>query len=265
MELNGKIWRIDMEAKSSQLKRITVILLTVCFVLSITASAVVAAAEKPIPGIVPPNSEFHGKTYAEWSVKWWEWVFSIPVDRNPLLDDGTGKFTTAAQSGDVWFLAGSWKETPPDAINLDVPEGKAIFFPIINAESSKIEGFGNNEAELRSDVEKTIGYVTDKSASVDGKVIENLDKYKAESDLFVLWLPPDNVKGQPTNVLGISVGQKRSSSIAVADGYWIMLKPLPAGKHTIKIYGKAEIPDHPAFVTKMTYNLNVIPKNQKKP
>jgi hypothetical protein len=254
-----------MEVKHRQFKKTVAILLTVCFVLSITASAVVAAGEKPILGVVPPNSNFHGKTYAEWNAKWWKWVFSIPKSCNPLFDDGTGKFTTAAQSGDVWFLAGSWKETPPDAINLNVPEGKAIFFPIINAESSKIEGFGNNKAELRSDVEKTIGYVKDKKAIVDGKVIKNLDNYKAESDLFVFWLPPDNVQGHPTNVLGISVGQKRSSSIAVADGYWIMLNPLSVGKHTITIYGRAVFLDGSEFVTKMTYNLNVIPKNHKRP
>jgi hypothetical protein len=44
-------------------------------------------------------------------------------ERNPLFDDGTGKNPIAAQSGNVWFLVGIWKENPPGTITLNVPEG----------------------------------------------------------------------------------------------------------------------------------------------
>lgn len=243
----------------------------VAIILGILVLApMVAAAENPNPGVVPPDSIFNGKSYGEWSAAWWQWIFSIPKDSNPLYDDGTGKFTTAAQSGDVWFLAGSWNNPPTTEIHLNVPEGKAIFLPIINAESSKIEGYGANEAELRSDVEKTIGWVNVKKAIVDGNNLQNLDNYLVESDLFTFWLPPD-VKGEPNNALGISTGNKGSESIAVAAGYWIMLKPLSPGEHTIYIYGMAVLPPKPnptdkpspsKFVTEMTYKINVIPKNK---
>jgi hypothetical protein len=54
---------------------------------------------------------------------WWKWVSSIPKERNPLFDDGTGKNPIAAQSGNVWFLVGIWKENPPGTITFNVPEG----------------------------------------------------------------------------------------------------------------------------------------------
>jgi len=48
---------------------------------------------------------------------------SIPKERNPLFDDGTGKNIITAQSGNVWFLVGIRKENPPGTITFNVPEG----------------------------------------------------------------------------------------------------------------------------------------------
>ena len=47
-----------------------------------------------------------GNSYAQWTEKWWQWVLSIPEDKNPL-NDQTGKNCSTAQSGNVWFLAGT--------------------------------------------------------------------------------------------------------------------------------------------------------------
>ncbi|OEU41428.1 hypothetical protein BGV40_14985 [Methanosarcina sp. Ant1] len=208
----------------------------------------VAAAGNPNPGVVPVNSNFHGKTYGDWSADWWKWALSIPADRNPLYDDGTGKFTTEAQSGDVWFLAGSWVGTKE--INCKVPVEKAIFFPIINAECSRIEGNGETEEELRACANDLMNHVTVTKVTVDGRQLKDLDDYRVESDIFLFKLPKDNI-------LGLHPGSSKS----VSDGYWIMLKPLSAGKHKIHIYGKAVgvLPDGSDFVTEMTYNLDVQP------
>src|SRR5207302_2056669 len=53
------------------------------------------------PGILPPQSHAYGKTYVEWSVKWWQWVFSLPATNSPILDTGD---CSAGQSGHVWCL-----------------------------------------------------------------------------------------------------------------------------------------------------------------
>ena len=213
----------------------------------------VAIAENPNPGVLPVDSTPFGKTYGEWSEEWWKWIFLIPSSSNPLYDK-TGEFCAEGQSGNVWFLAGSWIGT--EELTCKVPAGKAIFFPIINVECSTIEGYGGTEEELRYSANDIMNHVTVTKVTVDGKPLQNLKDYQRESDLFVFKLPENNVLGLPAG-----------SSPAVSDGYWIMLAPLSAGKHTIYIYGKAEnvFPDGSDFVTEMTYNLDVQPKSQMKP
>lgn len=260
-----------------QIKKTMAILLTVCFVLSITAATVSSKAEDPNNNVVPAESRFLGnpnhyvvpvgqlylgKTYADWSVEWWKWVLLIPADRNPLFDDESGKFTTEAQSGDVWFLAGSWIGTTD--LNINVPAGKALFLPVVNVEGSKIEGLGNTQKELRAYSSGIIDNVIEKTATIkkdDGNE-ENLENYRMGSKLFVFKLPAKNniltASGEKTPS-GELVTVPPYSSPAVSDGYWILVKPLPVGKYTIHIYGKIQLSPTP-FVTEMTYHITVKPK-----
>lgn len=201
----------------------------------------VAAADDVNPGVYPVDSVICGKTYGEWSAEWWKWIFSIPASSNPLMDDGSGKFFEG-QSGDVWFLAGSWNGNTK--LKCEVPAGKAIFIPIINGEGSTIEGNGETEEELRETANYYMDCVTVIEATVDGKPLNKLKNYRVESGLFKFRLPKDNV-------LGLQPGSSKS----VADGYWIMLEPLSPGKHEIYVRGKAPKLD---FETKMTYCITVV-------
>jgi hypothetical protein len=229
-------------------------LIVVAIILGIMVLApMVAAAGNPNPGVVPVNSNFHGKTYGEWSAEWWKWSLSIPYTNNPVRDE-SGEFCAEGQSGNVWFLAGTWGGNITR--NCTIPTGKALFFPIINYECSQIEGNGNNEQELRYNTTPTINNVTFKEVIIDGKNLKDLDKYRVTSGLFVFWLPPDNV-------LGIETGPDGNSSISVSDGYWVMLTPLSAGKHTIHIHGELKVSDEFTFKTQVTYNLNVVPERRK--
>lgn len=55
---------------------------------------------------------------------------------------------------------------------------------------------------------------------------------------------------------------------AVADGYWLLLNPLPPGKHTIFVSADAAFPDSTVvglkgpFHFEATYNLTVAPRGQ---
>ncbi len=134
--------------------------------------------------------------------------------------------------------------------NCNIPVGKAIFFPIFNNEGSEIEGYGDNEAALRAYATQYDKDITLLEVIVDGKSLKDLNNYRATSDLFDIWLPPNNVWDIPTGPDGIS-------SISVSDGYWIMLAPLSAGKHTIHIHSKLVFDDGSDFETEVTYNLEV--------
>jgi len=224
----------------------------VAIILGILVLAPLAAAAKnPNPGVLPVNSHPYGMTYGEWSAEWWQWALSIPADRNPVTDT-SGEFCAEGQSGKVWFLAGTFGTT--ETRSCTIPAGKALFFPIINCESSEIEYGFTTEAEMRADATATINAVTDLKVEVDGKELKDLWSYRVQSGLFTIWLPQDNVLD-----LEIPTGEGVSSD-TVSDGYWIMLAPLSAGEHTIHIHGEVD----GVFVTDVTYYLTVVPKGSTK-
>src|SRR5205807_9583895 len=143
------------------------------------------------PEAFPPNSHPHGQTYGEWSAAWWRWAFSIPVDQNPLLNNGD---VTVGQTDHVWFLAGTVIATANDqgqivgqvTRDVTIPSGTALFFPLINTECSTLEGNGTTEQELRACAHMAIDAVPVDSlfTVLDGKSLVNLGDYRAQSPLF---------------------------------------------------------------------------------
>jgi hypothetical protein len=76
-------------------------------------------------------------TYGEWSAKWWQWVYSIPLETNPQFQ---GVFPnppavvdcSVGQSGPVWFLGADFGGIAVRECKDPVPPGVSIFFPVIN-------------------------------------------------------------------------------------------------------------------------------------
>jgi hypothetical protein len=64
-------------------------------------------------------------TYAEWTARWWQWLLSIPEDRNPAADQ-TGENCDEGQSGPVWFLAGTFGGLNERVCT--IPAGKSLLF-----------------------------------------------------------------------------------------------------------------------------------------
>jgi hypothetical protein len=196
-------------------------------------------------GILPPPFEWYGRTYEEWSAQWWQWAFSLPIDQNPFYDEG-GTCANGAngQSGPVWFLTGVINTSGTAVRNCTVPEGVALFVPLINAECSTLEAppfFGSNEKELRACVKRI--KIKNVFAEIDGVRVPNVTRYKAMSPLFEFTAPDNNVLGVPP-----------ATGESVADGYYLLLDPLSAGQHTIRFGGT--FPDF-GFSLDITYNLTV--------
>ena len=206
------------------------------------------------PPVFPPDSAPYGKTYGQWAAKHWQWTYSFPVKTNPLLMDGNVDLSFGQPQGPVWFLGGSFAPSPvPGGLLASadrtgtVPFGKALFFPIITAEASTAEGNGTNRTQLSASAVSQIAPVTGLACEIDGKSIKHLDFYQFESPLFT-WgpLPTDNLFGDPVNFpAGLT-------SPSVADGYYLMLEPLPPGPHTLHFSGGV-----PGFALDITYHLNV--------
>ena len=63
-------------------KAITIGALVVVFM----ARSEVADAASGID-VVPPQSTAYGSHFADWAAQWWQFVLSIPLADNPLLDE----------------------------------------------------------------------------------------------------------------------------------------------------------------------------------
>ena len=150
-------------------------------------------AGNPNPGVIPPHAKAYGMTYGEWSAKWWQWAYSLPVDQNPFFDEDHNCSNGAnGQLGPVWFLTGVINISGTAVRDCTVPAGKALFFPILNAECATLEGNGSTEAELRACTKGFMDFATDVAAEIDGVPIQNVQDYRASSPLFTYGPLPDN-------------------------------------------------------------------------
>jgi hypothetical protein len=203
------------------------------------------------PGVLPPQSHPYGKSYAEWSAEHWKWTYSLPADAHPLTDTAE---VSAGQSGPVWFLGGTWGPTTDLEGNwvgiadrhVTIPAGKALFFPIIDAEQSLAEG-GTSEADCRETAIGFVDYATGLSCTIDGRPLRNLQAYRTDSPFFDFGPLPEN------NLLGLPAGTTTS---AVSDGYFVMLAPLSPGRHTIHFQGAFVLPGF-SFTLDITYHIKV--------
>jgi hypothetical protein len=231
-------------------------ILSMLTLLAVVTTPVSAAYRNP--GVVPPNARFMGKSYGEWHAAWWRWAFSIPVDQSPF-NDPTGANCAVGQSGHVWFLAGTVTTTEESGVivgeehrSCTVSSGTALLFPLLNTESSTLEGNGDTEQELQASASNTISFVTDLNATIDGTPLANLRDYRAQSPLFSFGpLPANALFGLPAN----------ESTQSVADGYMVLLTPLSVGTHTITFGGRADLTsvEGPLFIQKISYTSTVIP------
>ena len=91
----------------------------------------------PNPGILPPNAEYRGFTYGEWAAMWWQAAFNTPVRD---LDHPFFSGQPFQGPKGVVFLAGAFADPEePAVIEITIPAGTPLFFPVINVECSVFE------------------------------------------------------------------------------------------------------------------------------
>jgi hypothetical protein len=209
-----------------------------------------AGSKDPNPQVLPTNSNAYGNSYGEWSARWWQWVLSVPEATNPNLDT-TGANCAQAQAGQVWFLAATFGGSA--VRDCTVPSGRFLFFPVLNT----VFGAATFDCEptnpgvpcdvntLRAAAAAAEDNPTTLEASVDGVPLNNLSDYRVQSPVFSLTLPTGAVFGLPSGTF----------APVVSDGYWLMLRPLSAGPHTIHFRAVSNT----GFETEVTYHLTVGP------
>jgi len=183
---------------------------------------------------------------------------SLPFTDHPLFDTAD---CSEGQTGNVWFLDGRLGGGLVNR-NCTIPAGTALFLSI--AANGPVDNSGcdgdtptlhltdNTVDELRSIAQGNLdSFLDDRGkAEIDGVVVEGLSgfdtPYRAQSSVFSYTIPAvDNIlellngpcfNNPPASELTVDE--------AVADGVYVMIKPLPVGQHTIR-FGNPLVNDVP--------------------
>lgn len=199
------------------------------------------------------HATVRGLNIGEWSAAWWQWGVSFPNDQRSPFNDATGTLGRLGDVGKVFFLAGPAVNTGGIVHrSIDVPTGKPVLFPVLNNEWSTAETGLTTFSDLLAANKTTLAGITAMHAALDGATLPTADIFSREeiSPLFQFNLPANNVLGVPPLPTNPSGGN------SVADGFWVMTKPLTKGVHTVSYGGMISgFGDFEA-----TYTLNVVPK-----
>jgi hypothetical protein len=189
-------------------------------VLIVMPNSDILLADSINEGVFAIDSNPYGLSYEDWTIKFWQWVLPITLDINPIFDQ-TGEHCGEGQGSlPVFFLIGSSGSVVERTCT--VPADKAILIPVGYVECSFAEHSGTTEEELHTCAEEDQSSNPILFLSVDGRQIQQFEKYRVHSRAFNVTFPENPI-----------FGAEPGPSLAVSDGYWIILEPLPPGEHEI--------------------------------
>jgi hypothetical protein len=214
--------------------------------LAISATAGLACASEP-GYFQAPGFKLKNRDAAALSADWWKWAMSSPAEINPV-QDRSGENCGVGQEGKVWFLAGGFGSSKIRR-RCTIPSDKYLFFPVINmaywpreandgytCDRAKASAAMNNDTALDLFVE------------VDGVSLKDPKRYRARSSkcFDIYERVPESVKPY-------------RAYPSASDGYWILIRPLKKGKHTIKFWGRYNnaTTDYGRMVQDIEYEISV--------
>lgn len=189
------------------------------------ASATSAAADRSVrPSaadqlVLPPDAKVGRETFGGLTARWWQWAERFPLP--PYLDPD-GRLCEYDQDGPVWFLAGT-DGTFNATRRCVIPEGRHILVPIINMRYSNTQPRRGKALNLPCKVlQEGAAVNNDRLGSaivlIDGARVSDVTRYRIRSD----------------GCFPLVEGDAESPRTA-ADGYWLLIKPLPRGRHTLSV------------------------------
>ena len=220
--------------------------------LTLVLASAVLAQPSADSLIFPPTDKPFGQSYAKWSEEWWQWALALPVEGHPFSKHGFDcNSANNGQGGPVWFLALS--PMPPQVKrSCTIPADTAVFLGLPNVECSDLEvplfpqGTGaKTPSEQRECAEEFADHIVVSSlfCTLDGKAVaNNLGSFRFQSSPFTFIAPTPWI-----------FGATGGTGKAVSDGYFVMLKPLSSGIHTLSCGGEFDF----GFGVGNTYHLTV--------
>jgi len=208
---------------------------------------------------LPPNAKVHGVTQAELSVRWWQWVANTRTNQDPT-SDLTGAAAAGGDQGYVFFLSGAGTSDPVHR-TVTVPEGRVLFFPLVNAEDDNTAPPGQppgnlTVAQLFAVYAPALAGATNLHCTVDGHPVNHLERHRQQAVFSYTVTHADNyiVRSGFDPTLGTGVYPATVYPVTT-DGYWVALQPLSPGTHMLS-FG-AYVPDFD-FRQDITYTITVV-------
>jgi len=191
-----------------------------------------------------PNSKPYGLSYEEHIIKDWKRNLSTPIDKNPM-EDKTGERTFYGSEPNSQLVYLSGNSGGSTERNFKVRSGLGCFISVGDAVYSEGEKPGSTVEQLQALAKQDQDNVTDVSLKIDDQEFnsEDLKKYRFHTGEFDVEFPQNAL-----------FGARPGHSKAVADGYYVITKPLNQGKHTI--ITKMTVSE-PTWNSEVKYNLEV--------
>lgn len=198
--------------------RLAIIIAGALLVSDMAVSEEIALADSYV---VELGEAVDGRSLNAFVNEWWQWAFSMRQSESPV-SDLTGEHCGVNQAGAVWFLAGGYGTSKINR-SCTVPEGQHIFFPVINVLEYTPPGSEGSCDVVRTRAAENNGQYVYVKVRLDGSEVTDAERFRlASSDCF------DPLMRVPKAI------DPPSFAPAATDGYWIMLRPLPTGRHTLE-------------------------------
>ena len=208
------------------MRRLTAIALATILVLAVAGPASAHGAGR---GFLPPNAKAHGHTLTDLSVEWNIWALGTPGDVNPLL---ANRCEQSSFDKKIWFmpvsLGGDYE------VDCQVPSGAFLVITPGGWFCDIAEAGGSSDAALRSCVVNGFALLTKVEVALDGRAAKHLDRYIVTTPRFEL-PGPNLLTEDPTSAMNKS--------------YFLIVKPLSRGEHTLRMYDEFGSLDFTAGVT----------------
>lgn len=192
---------------------------TLLTVTLLTANAAPRDSESGKPSVIGADmltsDAVAGISTGEWTARWWRWALTQSIA--PYLDPD-GRFCDLGQEGPVWFLAGTNGHFRPQR-TCEIPKDKYLLVPVINMVYwQAAPGSALPCKELQAHAAVNNEHLRSAVAMLDDKPLGDIRLLRVRSDGC---FPMDPQAERPL--------------LGAADGYWLMIKPLAPGRHTLVI------------------------------
>jgi hypothetical protein len=226
---------MQTRVKPSSFRPAALVAAALAAMLPLVLASAALAQPSTNPYVYPITDKPFGKSYTQWSEQWWKWALALPVDGHPFTEPGFEcNSAHNGQSGPVWFL-GLSPMPPLVERSCTIPADTAVFLGLANVECSSLEPTfpdgtgGQTEDEQRACASFNANHIVVSSlfCLIDGKAVKNLGYFRFPSSQFTFRAPTPWI-----------YGETGGTGTAVSDGYFVMLKPLSSGTHTVRCGGK---------------------------